>query len=106
MLARGDPVTGDEEQFQVVGTIGERGSLVMLGVSPDPSSPNVRALIGLLFTGALSSPAVLPGPPQALGRYTTAGFGVLLPAAQLPAIQLPAIQRNAVLSIAIASPPG
>ena len=97
MLAKGVPGGGDLQSFQLVGTINERGSLVMLGVGVKPPSPNMPALIGLLFTGALG--AVNPGPPTILGHYGTAGFGVLL-----PAIQLPAIQHAAVLTIPVAAP--
>lgn len=88
-LVLGDPQTNDGQLFQMVGTINERGSLLMLGVFVKPPSPNRPALIGLLFTGAMGTFAA--GPPNVLGRYGTADFGVLLPA----------IQRESVLSFVI-----
>ncbi|HTQ08535.1 MAG TPA: hypothetical protein VMI31_00545 [Fimbriimonadaceae bacterium] len=67
-------------QFQMVGTVNARGSIVMMCDGSAPSGAT-SALIGLLFTGAL--PAVQnPGNLDISGLAGVASFGLLLPAVQ------------------------
>jgi len=67
-------------QFQMVGTVNARGSIVMMGDGSVPGG-TANALIGLLFTGAL--PAVqMPGNLDVVGLAGTGPFGLLLPAVQ------------------------